>query len=141
MCDKKYMNEEEGLERINEYLKDKITEKELEVSLKIISTMSYSTVLKKGYPDLDIYQRSYHIVREADLLASYDFDRCVIYKMLRNMYSYEEACNDAFDLFDKRVFRYLDDNLFITDYSKKIASQFHIKSINRINNMKKILKY
>jgi HD superfamily phosphodiesterase len=140
MCDKKYMNEEEGLKRINEYLTDKITEKELEISLKIISTMSYSTVIKNGYPNLDIYQRAYDIVREADLLASYDFDRCVIYKMLRNTCSYEEACVDAFDLFDKRVFKYLDDKLFITDYSKKIAGQFHIKSLNRINNMRKILK-
>lgn len=140
MCDKKYMNEEEGLKRINEYLKDKITEKELEISLKIISTMSYSTVMKNGYPNLDIYQGAYNIVREADLLASYDFDRCVIYKMLRNKYSYKEACVDAFDLFDTRVFRYLDDKLFITDYSKKIAGQFHVKSLNRINYMRKILK-
>jgi len=78
MCDKKYMNENEGIYEIEEYLQEKLDPIEIDLTKTIISTMSYSTVKKKGYPLLGTYQLAYHIVREADLLSAYDFDRCMI---------------------------------------------------------------
>ena len=56
MCDKKYMNDEEGLKRIQDYMKDLLSEHEIEIMSKIIMTMSYSKVCKYGYPELGEYQ-------------------------------------------------------------------------------------
>jgi HD superfamily phosphodiesterase len=140
MCDKKYMNETMGIERIKEYMKDKITKEELDITLKIISTMSYSTVKKNGFPNLGEYQLAYNIVREADLLASYDFDRCIMYQMLKNNENYENSYKDAKELFEKRVFKYNHDNLFITDYSKNISNRLHKSALRRINNIHHFFK-
>ena len=84
MCDKKYMNEEQGVENIKDFLQEKINNEEINAIVKIMQTMSYSKVKKDGFPELGIYQKAYHIVREADLLCAYDFDRCVIYDMKVN---------------------------------------------------------
>jgi HD superfamily phosphodiesterase len=139
MCDKKYMNEKRGLERIGNYLKDKLTKNETDMTLKIISTMSYSKVKKHGFPNLEEYQLAYNIVREADLLAGYDFDRCIIYQMLKNNECYETSFLDAKDLFQKRTLKYREDNLFITEYSKKISNVLHQNAIERINFLSDIL--
>ena len=41
MCDKKYMNETEGLESIQEFLQDKIKPEETDAILKIIATNKF----------------------------------------------------------------------------------------------------
>lgn len=140
MCDKKYMNEAEGVKRIFDYMKNKLSDKDLDITLQIISTMSYSTIKKNGFPLLGEHQLAYHIVREADLLASYDFDRCIMYQMLKNNVPYRQSYNDALEIFDKRVFKYIDDDLFYTDYSKRLANKLHISALKRISILKKILK-
>ena len=76
--DKKYVAEEDGIEEIRKYLNDVMAPEKLSVIFQIITTMSYSTVKKNGFPLLGDYQLAYHIVREADLLAAYDIDRCII---------------------------------------------------------------
>ena len=139
MCDKKYINETIGIERIKDYMKDKITENELDISLKIISTMSYSTVLKNGYPNLGEYQQAYHIVREADLLASYDFDRCIMYQMLKRNEPYDKSYEDAKNVFNSRVLKYRDNNLFVTDYSKSLSEKLHNSALKRMKTLSKIL--
>ena len=140
MCDKKYMNEKEGIFRIDNFLDNKIDKNEKEIVSKIISTMSYSKVSKNGFPNLGNHQLAYHIVREADLLSSYDFDRCIIYQMMKNNCTYEESIKDAINVFENRVFTYNDKKLFVTNYSKKKSIDLHIKAIKRINFLKKILK-
>jgi len=125
MCDKKYMDEKIGLDRILCFLVNKIREKEIYVILDIISSMSYSTVKKNGFPELGKYQLAFNIVREADLLASYDFDRCVIFSMMHNGASYSESFLNAKRLFETRMFKYIDDNLFTTVCGKKMAIKFH----------------
>ena len=69
---------------------------------------------------------AYHVVREADLLAAYDIDRCIIYKMYHDNMDYPTALKDAFDLFDKRVLKHIDHHLFTLDYSKKLANDMVI---------------
>ena len=140
MCDKKYMDEKVGLESLKTYMKDKISDNELDISLKIISTMSYSTVKKNGFPVLNEYQLAYNIVREADLLASYDFERCIIYKMLKEENSYTNAFLDAETLFENRVFKYNTDKLFITDYGIKLSNIMHLNSFKRIKFLSNIIK-
>jgi len=139
MCDKKYMDEKVGVERITNYLDGKLPKKDIDISVKIMSTMSYSTIKKYGFPDLGEYQLAYNIVREADLLASYDFDRCIMYQMLKNNEPYDKSFNDALNIFDSRVFKYNDDKLFTTKYAQNLSKDLHNKALKRITNLNKIL--
>ena len=139
MCDKKYMDEKEGILRYQTYLSNVMLPHELDIMGKIISTMSYSKVKVNGYPNLGDYQLAYHIVREADLLAAYDIDRCIIYKMYHDKLDYKDALNDAFNLFDTRVFQMRNDKLFKTEYSMHESFRLHIKAMQNVNNLKTIL--
>lgn len=138
MCDKKYMDENEGIFRYKEYLSSYMNLTDLDAMGKIIGTMSYSKVKKHGYPDLGEYQLAYHIVREADLLAAYDIERCILYKMYKDNFSYSEALQEASELFDKRVFKMIDDGLFLTNYSQKEALLLNEKAKESVNILREI---
>lgn len=140
MCDKKYMNEVEGLKRIEDFIEKEINTEKKEIILKIISTMSYSTVKKNGFPDLGIYQTAYHCVREADLLSAYNFDRCVIYDMYTNGNKFEISFQKAETLFNERVFKHNEDNLFTTQYSLSVYPTLHLDAARTIRSWKNILK-
>jgi HD superfamily phosphodiesterase len=139
MCDKKYIDELEGILSIQDFLTDKMDQEEIEISKKIMMTMSYSKVKVLGYPDFGEYQLAYHIVREADLLSAYDFDRCMIYSINKNNCDISSAFDNAYELFNKRVLRHHQDNLFITDYAKLESIKLHLKATSRIDYWKKIL--
>ena len=139
MCDKKYMNEQIGVQEMRNYMKDYLEPSHLDTVSDIIYTMSYSKVMKQGYPFLGKYQDAYHIVREADLLAAYDLERCIIYQMMHEKYSYSESLKSAIELFHNRILRYIENDLFITSYSKKKAAELHIKAVYDIENIKLIL--
>jgi len=138
MCDSKYMDVEEGVIRYKNFLSDKISPKDIEVVEKIITTMSYSKVKAKGFPELGEYQLAYHIVREADLLAAYDIDRCIMYSMYRDNIDYTKALSLALDLFDYRVFKMRSDRLFITKFSKKLSLSLHRKAAKDVASLKEI---
>jgi len=129
MCDKKYMSQEQGIDNMKKYMSEFMTETDLDISSKIISSMSYSTVKKYGYPDLKEYQLAYNIVREADLLTSYDVDRCIIYGMMVENLNYDESVKRAISLFDNRTLKYRSDNLFTTDYALYESSLLHKKAL------------
>jgi hypothetical protein len=139
MCDKKYMNEDEGIIKYKNRLSEFMTEPDLEIMGKIISTMSYSKVRVNGFPDLGEYQLAYHIVREADLLAAYDIDRSIMYTMHRDNCKYTEALKEAFELFDYRVFKMRSDRLFKTAYSRKESLKLHRKAQKDVACLKDIL--
>lgn len=140
MCDKKYVNQDQGIHEIEEFLQQKIPTEEIDVVKQIISTMSYSYVKKNGFPILGEYQHAYHIVREADLLTAYDFDRCMIYKMNSNNVTIDDAFEDALNLFSTRVLQHHRDKLFLTDYSLMKSRELHMQSLHRIQNWKQLLK-
>jgi hypothetical protein len=140
MCDKKYMNEFEGINMIEEFLQDKLDNEEIEITKRIITTMSYSTVKKNGFPSLGNYQHAYHIVREADLLSAYDFDRCMIYNMNKKQCNFEEAFADSYNLFQNRVLKHNKDGLLLTDYSIRKSQILENKALSRIEQWRKILK-
>ena len=125
MCDKKYMNEKEGILNYQTFLSDLMTKNDLEIMGQIINTMSYSKVKVNGYPMLGDYQLAYHIVREADLLAAYDIDRCIIYNIFRNNCDYTQSLHECFDLFNSRVFTMIENNLFTTNFAKKESLKLH----------------
>jgi HD superfamily phosphodiesterase len=126
MCDKKYMDQNAGINDINNFiesLKDDdnvsiVTTVEQKIIIDIISTISYSYVKINGFPDHGEYQTAYNIVREADLLCAYDFDRCMIYQMYTQNYSLDNAYKDATQLFNVRMFTHMSDGLLFTQYAK-----------------------
>jgi HD superfamily phosphodiesterase len=146
MCDKKYISEEIGINEIAAFLEETntITPVEITVIKKIIQTMSYSTVKKYGFPQLNEYQPAYHIVREADLLTAYDFDRCMIYDINKKDGNIESAFAHANNLFENRVFKHDSDGLLLTDYAKmqhyllQSGAQQRIKAWRSILNNRKI---
>jgi hypothetical protein len=128
MCDKKYMDEKEGILRYKKYLSEFMTSDNLEIMGKIIGTMSYSKVKANGYPKLGEYQLAYNIVREADLLSAYDIDRSIMYTMHRDNSEYSVALREALNLFDSRVFTMKQERLFTTNYSKNESLKLHLKA-------------
>ena len=143
MCDKKYMDETEGVQMIADYIKDDVTLNELDVIKTIIKTMSYSKVTLFGYPILGEYMLAYHIVREADLLSAYDFNRCIIYGINKKAYckTIKEAFIESRKLFNCRVLKYIEDGLFITDYSKIVANVLHEDSMKSIKLWEQLYNY
>jgi HD superfamily phosphodiesterase len=139
MCDKKYMNEKKGVREIGEFLEEHMDPIEANIVQQIVSTMSYSKVKKDGYPFMGPYQRAYHIVREADLLAAYDFDRSMIYHLHHSDSDIHKAFENANDLFENRVLKHNDHGLFITDYSKSLSMTLHSQALQRIGAWRRIL--
>ena len=138
--DKKYVAEADGIEEIRKYLNGVVTPEKLDIIFQIITTMSYSTVKKNGFPLLGDYQLAYHIVREADLLAAYDIDRCIMYSMYTKNANYTEALDAAIVLFDHRVLKHRKDRLFVTNYSKKLSVKLHKKAKEDIEILFKSIK-
>lgn len=143
MCDKKYMSESEGIRDIHQYLESDLTENELSIIKKIISTMSYSTVKKNGFPFMGPYQYVYDVVREADLLAAYDFDRCMMYKMhlygLNKELDMMDVFKDAEHLFENRVFKHDEHGLFHTEFAKEHSIQLQTQALIRMESWKTLL--
>lgn len=129
MCDRKYVPDESvAIQEIRDFMAGHLTEQELDVIVSIVTTMSYSKVKKNGYPDLGEYQLAYHIVREADLLAAYDIDRCVIFGMAVTKLNYTDAFARATEIYRERVLTYRSDGLFVTEWSKRKALELESKS-------------
>jgi hypothetical protein len=145
MCDKKYLNEKDGLSEIEIFLKNKLNDEELYFTKEIISTMSYSTIKKNGFPNLGHYQLAYHIVREADLLSSYNFDRALIYNLHKSKEgkhsNLKKAYDNALNVFHNRVFNYNKDNLLLTKYAQQCSIELTQNALKRINIWKQILYF
>lgn len=137
MCDKKYMNEKEGLNNINNFLSDKIEESKINVINDIISTMSYSKVQKNGFPDLKEYNEIYHIVRQADILSAYDIDRAIMYAMIVDNKNYKDALDDSIELFNNRVLLHIYDDSFYHKSALEIGKKLHKDALFKINLLKK----
>ncbi len=136
MCDDKYTNQYTALKSINFFMQNHINTEEIKIVNKIVSTMSYSKVKKNGYPDMGEFNLAYHIVREADLLAAYDVERCFVYKMNTQKDLYELVIPDVINLFENRVLKYIDDGLFVTEYSKEKAKKLHMDAVKRLDEIK-----
>ena len=118
-----------------------LSEKETTIVENIITTMSYSYVKKNGFPDHGEYQTAYNIVREADLLCAYDFERCMMY----NLFMYENtnidnAFNEANKLFKIRMFKHYDDGLFKTKYALENYQSLESSAKQRILHWRRLLK-
>ena len=147
MCDKKYMNKEQGLHNITKFIETLgdqngplLRNDDKYVVKNIISTMSYSHVKTYGFPNLGKYQTAYNIVREADLLCAYDFDRCMLYNMYQRDGNMEDSFHEAENLFKIRMFKHNDDGLYFTQYSKLNYQSMELQTKQRIENWRKLLR-
>jgi hypothetical protein len=127
MCDAKYIQTSEGIERIRNRLKMDLQDNEINIVIKIITEISYSKV-KNGdkfiFPDdLGEFETAYHIVREADLLAAYDYKRALIFNLVKNKGI--DPIGEANKIFENRVLKYRDDCLFLTVYGKRESKKNH----------------
>jgi HD superfamily phosphodiesterase len=140
-CDKKYMDEKDGIRHIKNFLNKEtdFSPNEISTTCEIISTMSYSKVKKNGFPNLGGYQKAYNIVRESDLLTAYDFDRSIIYNMSKNKCTLIDAFENANDIFENRVFKHEEDGLLLLDYSKAESLRLQSQSLRRIEYWRNIL--
>jgi hypothetical protein len=102
--------------------------------------MSYSYVKVNGFPNMGPYKKAYHIVREADLLSAYDFDRCLIYSLHKKNNELEGAFKDASKIFSDRVLKHNEDGLFVTDYAKQKSLILESNALKQIDAWKKIIK-
>ena len=57
--------------------------------------------------------------------------------MYKNNYDYDTALSESLNLFDYRVFKMIEDDLFITPYSKKIAKKLHNKAKRDVESLRK----
>lgn len=140
MCDKKYGDEKTGIKNINELLKLEMDTGEIATVNKILSTMSYSKVKKNGFPSMGKYEKAYHIVREADLLEAYDFDRALLYSLYNKNVDIDKAYMESISLFKNRMFKHKKDNLLTLEYSKRESSKLQTKSLMQMKRWKNIIK-
>ena len=140
MCDSKYMDEKKGLDDISLLLNNlEYKKNDIDIILKIIGTMSYSKVKKNGFPDLKNYQKEYHIVRESDLLAGYDVERCIVYGMIGRNFNYIESFLATKELYYKRMAKQIEDNLFFSNYSLIEARKLDEENRKRLIELEKLL--
>ena len=140
LCDKKYVNEQEGVREICRYMRahSAIDAPSLAAVVRIITSMSYSTVKQRGFPqDLGSanLMAAFHVVREADLLAAYDMDRCVVFGMKVNQMPYSAALREARQLYAARIETYIDDGLFVTAYGRRRAAQLLNQHLLRVGRL------
>jgi HD superfamily phosphodiesterase len=138
-CDRKYRVVSDGLSEIGELLSPLMPLEKVDATLRIIDNMSYSKIKAKGMPYLGEYQTAFNIVREADLLDAYDFDRSMIYHMQRNGKTLQESYEDACELFENRVLKHADDGLLVTRYAMNQYETLSQKAIMRMYHWKRVL--
>ena len=111
-CDSKYTPLDKAVNDISFFLRGQLWSlTEINVLIKIITTMSYSKLKKSlEYPNHGKWQRAYHIARHADLLEGYIVARCVLYNMhIFPEKTEEEHWQRASEIFSNRVFTYVSD--------------------------------
>lgn len=138
-CDNKYREVGPALLEVGEFLSTWMGPVDVKATIDIINQMSYSKVIKTGIPEMGKYQTAYNVVREADLLDAYDFDRSMIYHMNRNDKSLEQAYASACELFDNRVLKHHEHGLLLTHYAKKTHTILAENAIKRIYHWRRVL--
>jgi hypothetical protein len=133
MCDKKYMDEQFGVGRIRIFLSETLREDPgiVERVIFIITTMSYSKVIKQGYPNFTgdpSIEMCYHIVRNSDLLESYDPERCIGYHV-RCGGNRKDGIIRMFEIFENRIMQLIGNGYINLEPAKEYAFELHKKAL------------
>ena len=145
--DKKYINPTEGVWKVREFLTNEGWNTErITALIDIITTMSYSYLNKMKVEDRIVfphhgkYQDIYHIVREADLLCSYRVRRCYLYqKHISPNMPEPEVWKKVVDLFETRMFKYIENGWLTLPKSISWASQLEEVARKDLENVKWII--
>lgn len=137
MCDSKYTPCAQSILDVSNFLKKKcgVSMMTHDAVVEIITSMSYSQIVKQDgkveYPrwlssDRHGWGTVFHIVRQSDLLTSYDLKRMIHYKheKLNILYSCDLYV-DILDTVGVRMNRLLERNLFHSPTAIKIAEKWH----------------
>lgn len=140
-CDKKYVDENTAIKDIKNFLNCNkyLDQNEIDMVINIIKTMSYSKVKQNGFPEFNEYQMAYHIVRESDLLAAYDFDRTLLFGLYHHNLNYKDSFEKSEDLYLKRMAKHDEDGLLITNTAKLMANSLLKDNLNHISHLKNLL--
>ena len=141
MCDSKYTDSNiNELDNINKFLiENKYNKNEARTICDIIDYMSYSKVIKYGYPNMKEYQTSYHIVREADLLCGCDFNRAILFGIHQHNLSYIDSFYDSKKIYKERINNIINKNMFVTAFGQSLINSLYEKELNKIDNLEDML--
>tara|TARA_Y100000389_G_scaffold203531_2_gene252212 strand:- start:193 stop:825 length:633 start_codon:yes stop_codon:yes gene_type:complete len=141
ICDSKYNeNVYSSLNLIQDFLYDnKYLEQDVDIISNIIDGMSYHKVVNYGFPNVKEYQTSYHIVREADLLSGYEFNRAVLYGIHKRNQTYLDSFDESKDLYKTRMGTLISNNMFTTNSGKCYAENIFQEEKKKILNLESII--
>jgi HD superfamily phosphodiesterase len=144
MCDDKYFKNNDGKDNVFNFLKENnYAENDIDDIMRIINTMSYSKVKKYGYQfkenESKEFIKMYHIVRESDLLCAYEVERCLLYDLYMRNNPFTASFKRADELFQVRMFKHFDDNLFTTKYALREGRKMHKDAQERLDEIKKMI--
>jgi len=144
MCDDKYFKNNDGSDNIFNFLKENnYVENDIDDIMRIINTMSYSKVKKYGYQfkenESEEFIKMYHIVRESDLLCAYEVERCLLYDLHMRNNPFTVSFKRADELFQTRMLKHFDDNLFTTNYALREGRNMHNDAQERLDEIKKMI--
>lgn len=134
MLDRKYTDFSPD---VRQHLSTLFTEEETEDMMMIMRDMSYSKIMPP-HSDVPVFPEwvvsdhgrglvnVFHIVREADLLSSYNIARMIQYRRHRfpDM-SGDNIRKDIVHLFSSRMMRMIDNGLFYHDTTAELAQSLH----------------
>ena len=143
MCDRKYTPRVQAILDISNFLVKRCYTPMMthDAVLEIVTSMSYSQIVKPCgsvvYPDwldeMPEWAEVFHIVREADLLTSYDLKRMVHYKHDKLGFHYpSDIYDDVVQTVERRMSKLLSKGLFVSSSSKKIAQKWHDELCNEL---------
>ena len=135
-CDSKYCDELKAKQDITSFLhENSYTEEDTNTIMDIITCMSYHKIKKSGFPDLKEYQCAFNIVREADLLTGYDFNRALLYGIHMKDNSFTDSFVETKQLYEMRMKLLTDEGHFVTKYGIRMAP---IKNQEMVRDMKNL---
>jgi len=113
---------------------------EVERMLLIMNSMSYSKIVSPdGMVDMPLeHDRVFHVVREADLLSSYNIARMVEYRLHNFDMSDDEIRKDVCHLYRNRMATLVDMDLFATRSGRQIARSLDLLGRLRLPLLKNI---
>jgi len=129
MVDSKYKDQTPLVEA---HLQQWYSEEETSALLRVMHSMSYHknlngfpTWLCPGHP----YQDIFHLVRQADLLASYNIARMIDYRLAQGITDPQIIRDEIHLLFEERMAKLVERNLFVHTSARSIA--LHLEQVSR----------
>jgi len=109
---------------VHRHLRQYHTQSDTERMMKVMSEMSYSKIVdKNGIVTMPLNaDHVFHVVREADLLSSYNIARMIEFRLRNQTMTRSEIIRDVLSLYHERMAKLIERRLFVFPSSEKIAT-------------------